>query len=590
MLALGLLATQASAAPPTAQFDASQTVACATPATVFFTDLSTVPLGSPVIDSWAWDFGDGGSSAATNPIHTYAAGTFAVVLTVGNADGTDVSDPTTISVVQTVPSFTLSTPFGCGPLTVDFTDTTTTTGTLTEWSWDFGDGQTSATQNPSHTYDAPGTYTVSLTVHDGVGCGGTATQSNAVQVIGPVPDFSVDSASGPAPHAAAFTDLTTFGAPLVAWSWQFGDGSTATAQHPSHVYPEPGTYDVTLEVGDLDGCSRSLTKPGFVTVTAAADLGVTLSDGVATAFPGDTLTYLLVAANVDTSGDPAATLQDTFPAELACSWTSVAAGGAGGNGGGSGDLAETLTLPAASSVTYTVTCDVAADALGDVSNTATVTSSGTDPVLANNSATDTTEIVSPATLSATKTVSGLFEPGGEVLYILELANAGPATQLDNSGDELTDVLPPEAHPDLRQRDIGDGGPGRPDGDLERNDRGRRNRGDDHRRDPGRERYRRPGGGQPGHDSFRCGRRREQRVDRLQRRSGAGRSRGPHGLRGGRDHRHPDAGELGNRAARAAARRCRPPPSSAGVTPQPHGPRVGRRWAAIETCSTSGEAK
>ena len=87
--------------------------------------------------------------------------------------------------------------------------------------------------------------------------------------------------------------------------------------------------------------------------------------------------------------DGIATVTDTFPAELTCSWTSVAANGATGNTSGSGNLADTLSMPAGSSVTYTAVCAIDPGALGILSNTATIVASVSDRDTTNNSANDT---------------------------------------------------------------------------------------------------------------------------------------------------------------------------------------------------------
>ena len=97
----------------------------------------------------------------------------------------------------------------------------------------------------------------------------------------------------------------------------------------------------------------------------------------------------IVAANAGPSNDPSATLTDSFPAILTCTYTSVPAGGATGNtASGSGNLSETLALPVGSSVTYTVSCMIDGAATGTVSNTATIAASVTDSTAGNNTATD----------------------------------------------------------------------------------------------------------------------------------------------------------------------------------------------------------
>ena len=136
--------------PPTTSFTASP-ASGTVPLTVNFTDTST---GSPT--SWAWDFGDGGTATTQNPSHTYStAGTYTARLTATNAAGS-TSSTRTITVnppggpAAPVASFTATPTSGTVPLTVNFTDTST--GSPTSWAWDFGDGGTATTQNPSRTY------------------------------------------------------------------------------------------------------------------------------------------------------------------------------------------------------------------------------------------------------------------------------------------------------------------------------------------------------------------------------------------------------------------------------------------------------
>ena len=177
-----------------------------------------------------------------------------------------------------------------------------------------------------------------------------------------------------------------------------------------------------------------------------ADLAITKTDGVTTATPGGSVTYTITASNAGPSNAPGATVAETFPASLTCTWTCVGAGGGTCTAAGSGNISDTVNLPAGGSVTYTASCTISASAAGSLSNTATVSAPAavTDPNPANNSATDT-DTISPAqgsSVSGTKTVSGTFAVGGTVDYTIVLSNAGPGSQPDNAGDEFTDVLPP----------------------------------------------------------------------------------------------------------------------------------------------------
>ena len=143
-------------------------------------------------NGWLWDFGDGNTTTTQNAVHTYAtAGNYTVCLTVTNACGADSScTPITVSGCPApVAGYSSS----ATELVVDFTSTSTGTATLT-YAWDFGDGNTSAVQNPTHTYGAPGTYTVCLIVADNCGIDTLCTPVTVTCVL-PTSGFTA-SASG----------------------------------------------------------------------------------------------------------------------------------------------------------------------------------------------------------------------------------------------------------------------------------------------------------------------------------------------------------------------------------------------------------
>ena len=168
--------------PPTAAFTSACTdLDCA------FTDTSTDSDGT--VETWSWAFGDGATSTAQNPSHSYgSAGDYTVTLTV--TDDAGASDTTTGSVSVTEPATPNDPPTAafssdCTDLACDFTDASTDSdGTIQSWSWSFGDGATSTAQNPGHTYAASGIYNVSLTVTDDDGASDTATGSVDVTAPG----------------------------------------------------------------------------------------------------------------------------------------------------------------------------------------------------------------------------------------------------------------------------------------------------------------------------------------------------------------------------------------------------------------------
>ena len=238
------------------------------PLIVNFTDLSA---NNP--DSWSWDFGDGESSSSQNPNHIYdVPGTYSVSLTVSNSGGSDTETKTDYISVSAAPpkaNFSGTPTTGFVPLEVSFTDQSIAgTYAITSREWDFCDGSTSTDQNPSHTYNSAGDYTVSLTVSDGT-LEDTEIKSNYISVspVGsPVANFSADPTWGSGTLTTQFTDESVQGTyPITIWSWNFGDGGSSSSQNPEHTYSSPGSYTVSLTVSDGD-LSDIKTKTDYIHV------------------------------------------------------------------------------------------------------------------------------------------------------------------------------------------------------------------------------------------------------------------------------------------------------------------------------------
>jgi len=210
---------------------------------VLFTDAST---GSPT--SWEWDFGDNSvHSTLQNPSHTYnAAGTYKVTLTATNAAGESSVSQFVTTVTAPVADFTAS-PVPTNALVINFVDQSSNTPTA--WAWNFGDCGvstkcTDATQNPTHTYAAPGQYTVLLTASNSAG---QHTRQKIIAVGEPVASFTYAKAG----LVVTFTDTST-NAPTT-WLWNFGDSSTSTEKNPVHTYAAGNTYTVRLTVTNAAG-------------------------------------------------------------------------------------------------------------------------------------------------------------------------------------------------------------------------------------------------------------------------------------------------------------------------------------------------
>jgi len=151
------------------------------PLTVSFTNLTTGDA-----TNWSWNFGDGGTSTVQNPSHQYtAAGIYTVALTASNSVDSDTETKTDYITVSEAPGqppvadFSASPTSGNTPLNVTFTDLST--NSPTSWNWNFGDGGTSAVQNPTHQYTAVGNYTVTLTATNANGSD-SETKTNYITV------------------------------------------------------------------------------------------------------------------------------------------------------------------------------------------------------------------------------------------------------------------------------------------------------------------------------------------------------------------------------------------------------------------------
>jgi len=249
--------------PPVAEFSGSPTSGVA-PHAVNFTDLSS---NNPT--SWYWTFGDGGTSTAQSPSHTYnGAGTYEVALTTTNSGGSDTETKTDYISVSLPPApeaeFSGTPTSGTTPLTVSFSDESA--NSPTSWSWTFGDGGTSSSQNPGHTYSDVGTFAVTLTATNATGSD-TETKTDYISVsLPPAPDadFSGIPTSGTAPLTVTFSDQSA-NSPT-SWSWTFGDGGTSSSQNPGHTYSDVGTFAVTLTATNATG-SDTETKTDYITVS-----------------------------------------------------------------------------------------------------------------------------------------------------------------------------------------------------------------------------------------------------------------------------------------------------------------------------------
>ena len=243
-------------AKPVVNFKASDSVGCY-PLTTQFTDLSTA-VGSNIV-TWQWDFGDGSSATTQNPIHTYPQGTFTVVLRVTTDKGcttTYVKNNYIKAQFGVQSGFNFISPNTCStPVTINFNNTATGTGIL-NYAWNFGDGSTATTQNPTHTYTTNGSYNVTLLVTNNQGCTSTYTLNNAVSIGNNTAAFTApDSVCVNVPVGITNTSAPSPGSSI----WNFGDGTTSNLNNPTKIYTVAGNYTIKL-IANFGACKDSVSK------------------------------------------------------------------------------------------------------------------------------------------------------------------------------------------------------------------------------------------------------------------------------------------------------------------------------------------
>lgn len=229
---------------------------------VSFTDNSVADSTSQIV-FWSWDFGDGNTSLSSNPTHTYASqGWFLICLTIETSNScmsticdTVVIDCSSQSECEADFYFSSDSTGNCE--TINFFDLSTSNTSINEWAWDFGDGNTSTLENPTHTYANDGSYTVCVTITATDSCVDTYCETVEIDCNGQQgcnADFFTIADSTVGCPSFGFYDLSTSSTSINEWSWDFGDGNTSTSQSPSNTYAANGTYVICLSITAADSC------------------------------------------------------------------------------------------------------------------------------------------------------------------------------------------------------------------------------------------------------------------------------------------------------------------------------------------------
>ena len=292
--------------PPSAHFDASASTIAENGTVSFLDGSTTYPLDH--LARWSWSFGDGSSSQAQDPDHTYPIhGVYQVSLRVMCNDSTVWSAPynMTIIVIDTPPISNFSVAPGIwyeGNNSVHFTDLSSSywLDPIVSWSWIFGDGTTSSERNPSHTYQWAGTYVVGLTVRDSDGVTsnltrvsvhiGPAVPTAAIQVITPGPYVVGDTIS--------FQSVSTAGPDhIVRLLWE-SNGQTGDQDVFRQRFDANSNFSVKLTVWSNDSINGTSAMVFVDLEPSGVSIGT--ADGLTTYVEDSTVTFVAAATRSPT--------------------------------------------------------------------------------------------------------------------------------------------------------------------------------------------------------------------------------------------------------------------------------------------------
>ncbi|MEA3496940.1 MAG: PKD domain-containing protein, partial [Bacteroidota bacterium] len=249
---------------PNAGFSLNDTAQCLTANNFIFTNNTTIAYDTL---SYLWSFGGNDTSTATNPNHSYSSSdTFEVkLLATTNFGCKDSAYQTNIVFPMPNSGFSVNDSNQClrGNNFVFTNSSSISSGSLSYY-WDFGDGDTSTSKNPSHSFATSDTFQVKLLVYSGEGCPDSITKT--VYVF-PMPNsvFSInDSAQCYYGNSYVFSNSSNISTGSISYLWNFGDSDTSTFTNPTHSYTSDDTFNVKLIVTSALGCKDSLIKSTIV--------------------------------------------------------------------------------------------------------------------------------------------------------------------------------------------------------------------------------------------------------------------------------------------------------------------------------------
>ncbi len=203
---------------------------------------------------YIWDFGDGNTSTQQNPNHQFTTtGKQNISVIITDKNGNTSESTNTIWIVNMWDSLQALVENTNDPLTFDFNSINTSNNPENQYLWDFWDGNTSSEKNPTHTYNQPGEYEVTVTVSNW-----DWVKKIDLIVIVPENNFQLE-ADAKIISQNLITNNYKFGAEIISWEWpfeylwDFGDGTTSTQKNPNHTFQGDGPHQITVLITDKFG-------------------------------------------------------------------------------------------------------------------------------------------------------------------------------------------------------------------------------------------------------------------------------------------------------------------------------------------------
>lgn len=260
---------------PVADFDLPSTSPICTNQDYLFTNTTSFDAGSN--PSWQWEVNGTPTSTMEDLTYEIPTATMHDIKLIVTIPGCSSEITKTINTVEDGPLADFTFANDCEDKSITFTNTTV--GSVTGYSWDFGDGNTSGLTDGTNTFDDFGTYDVTLEATNAAGCINTSVQEITIYSK-PQPDFSLDlppfSCNG---SPSQFNDLTPnpVDSNLDSWVWNFGDSQsgTSTTRNPQYIYDDAAQYNVNLDVTTNFGCTASIQK--IVTISQTPDASFTFN-------------------------------------------------------------------------------------------------------------------------------------------------------------------------------------------------------------------------------------------------------------------------------------------------------------------------